>query len=134
MRIWTVHLPRAAETPARPPNASARPPVLVREGFSWVAFLLALPWLLWHRLWLEAVAYLGLVLLLAAFVPEAAALPVALALQFLLGAQAQDLRRAALARRGRPAAHVVAAPDEDLALARLLDARPELGAALVAAA
>ncbi|TDH62014.1 DUF2628 domain-containing protein [Dankookia rubra] len=128
MRIWTVHLPRGAATPAR----ARRMPVLVREGFAWGAFLFALPWLLLHRLWLEAIGYLGLVLLLAAFVPEAAALPVALALQFLIGAHAQDLRRAALARRGRPAAHVVAAADQDAALARLLDARPDLARSLPA--
>jgi uncharacterized protein DUF2628 len=128
MRIWTVHLPRGAVTPAR----ASRAPVLVREGFAWGAFLFALPWLLLHRMWLEAIGYLGLVLLLAAFVPEAAALPVALALQFLVGAHAQDLRRAALARRGRPAAHVVAAADEDSALARLLDARPDLARAVLA--
>src|SRR6478672_4603582 len=98
MRILSVHLPRGSGVAARP----SRAPVLVREGFSWGAFLFALPWLLLHRMWLEAIGYLGLVLLLAAFVPEAAALPVALALQFLVGAEAQDLRRAALARRGRP--------------------------------
>ncbi|MDO9710847.1 DUF2628 domain-containing protein [Paracraurococcus lichenis] len=126
MRIWTVHLPRGAGDAARSRHA----PVLVPEGFAWGAFLLALPWLLWHRLWLEAVAYIGIVLLLAALVPEEAAFPIALALQFLLGAHARDLRRAALARQGRPAAHVLAAPDEDLALARLLDARPELARGL----
>ena len=128
MRIWTVHLPRGAVTPAR----TSRAPVLVREGFAWGAFLLTLPWLLLHRMWIEAIGYLGLVLLLAAFVPEAAALPVALALQFLVGAQAQDLRRAALARRGRPAAHVVAAADQDAALARLLDVRPDLARSVLA--
>ena len=63
---------------------------------------------------------------------HAAALPVALALQFLVGAHAQDLRRAALARRGWRAAHVVAAADEDLALARLIDARPEFARAALA--
>ncbi|WP_431272096.1 DUF2628 domain-containing protein [Dankookia sp. P2] len=128
MRIWTVHLPRGSATAAR----AARAPVLVREGFAWGAFLFALPWLLLHRMWIEAIGYLGLVLLLAAFVPEAAALPVALALQFLVGAHAQDLRRAALARRGRPAAHAVAAADQDAALARLLDARPDLARAVLA--
>lgn len=128
MRIWTVHLPRRSATTARP----ARMPVLVREGFAWGAFLFALPWLLVHRLWIEAIAYIGAVLLLAAFVPQAAALPVALALQFLVGAQAQDLRRAALARRGRPAVHVVAAADEEAALARLLDARPDLARTVLA--
>jgi hypothetical protein len=57
---------------------------------------------------------------------------VALALQFLRAAHAQDLRRAALARRGRPAAHVVAAADQDAALARLLDARPDLARSVLA--
>ena len=128
MRIWTVHLPRGSATAARP----SRAPVLVREGFAWGAFLFALPWLLLNRMWLEAVGYLGVVLLLAAFVPEAAALPVALALQFLVGAHAQDLRRAALARAGRPAAHVVAAADQDAAQARLLDARPDLARSVLA--
>ena len=117
MRVWTVHPPR------EPGEAT---PVLLKEGFAWGAFLLALPWLLWHRLWLEAMAYLGLVLLLGALLPDWAAPPAALALQFLLGVHAQDLRRAALARRGRPATLVVAAADEDSALARLMDARPDL--------
>ena len=140
MRIWTVHLPRGSATAARASPASAQAssrasslaPVLVREGFAWGAFLFALPWLLLHRLWIEAIAYIGVVLLLAAFLPDVAALPVALAVQFLLGAHAQDLRRAALARRGRPAAHVVAAADQDAALARLLDARPDLARAVLA--
>jgi hypothetical protein len=133
MRIWTVHLPRGPATAARASRrASARAPILVREGFAWGAFLFALPWLLLHRLWIEAVAYVGVVLLLAAFLPEVAALPVALALHFLLGAHAQDLRRAALARRGRPAAHVVAAAEQDAALARLLDARPDLARSVLA--
>jgi hypothetical protein len=128
MRIWTVHLPRGTALPARARNA----PVLVREGFSWGAFLLALPWFLAHRMWLESAGYLGLVLRLAALVPGWAALPAALALQVLVGAHAQDLRRASLARRGRPAAHVVAAPDAEMALARLLEARPDLARALPA--
>ena len=38
MRVWTVHARAAA-------SRRARPPVLVPEGFSWGAFLFALPWL-----------------------------------------------------------------------------------------
>ena len=53
MRIWTVHLPRGSATTARTPRA----PVLVREGFSWGAFLFALPWLLLHRLWITGEEY-----------------------------------------------------------------------------
>ncbi|RAI57727.1 DUF2628 domain-containing protein [Roseicella frigidaeris] len=133
MRIWTVHLPRSARSAARVPDAALpREPILVREGFSWGAFLFGPLWLLRHRLWLEAAAWIGLALLLAILVPAPWRLPVLLALQFLLGAEAQDLRRAALGRRGWRAAHVVAAPAEELALARLFEARPELLRSLAA--
>ncbi|MBV1796966.1 DUF2628 domain-containing protein [Siccirubricoccus sp. G192] len=119
MRVWTVHAPAAA-------SRRARPPVLVPEGFSWGAFLFALPWLLLHRLWLEALIYVAAVLLLVLLLPPPAGPVAAVALQFLLGAHAQDLRRRALARRGYAQPHVVVAPNADLALARLLDARPDL--------
>jgi hypothetical protein len=140
MRVWTVHTPPEALRLARDdqdmPAAGrrARPPVLVREGFAWLAFFFALPWLLWHRLWLETVIYLGLVAILAALVPAGAALPVALALQFLLGAHARDLQRWSLARRGYVQAHVVAERDADRALLRLIEAQPDLAPALARAA
>lgn len=140
MRVWTVHTPPEAPRLARAnedvPAADrpARPPVLVREGFAWLAFFFTLPWLLWHRLWLEAVIYLGLVAILAALVPAGAALPVALALQFLLGAHARDLKRWSLARRGYVQAHVVAERDADRALLRLIEAQPDLAPALARAA
>ena len=130
MRVWTVHIPPGGDTPARQPAA----PVLVREGFSWGAFLFGLPWLLANRLWLEAAGYLGLVLLLGALLPGYARLPVLLGLELLLGLEARDLRRAALARRGWTEAHVVSEATEDLALARLLAARPDLIPAAAAAA
>jgi hypothetical protein len=119
MRVWTVHAPAAA-------SRRARPPVLVPEGFSWGAFLFALPWLLFHRLWLATLVYVAVVLLLVLFLPEPAGTVAAVAVQFLLACHAQDLRRRALARRGYRLAHVVAERDTDLALARLLSARPEL--------
>jgi hypothetical protein len=131
MRVWTVHTPPEAERLARAADASAsaveaRLPVLVPEGFAWLAFLFGLPWLLWHRLWLEAAIYLGGLAILTLLLPALAMLPASLALQVLLGAHAQDLRRLALARRGYSQPHVVAERDADRALARLLEARPEL--------
>jgi hypothetical protein len=144
MRVWTVHVPSAApvapaggghaptiEPAAGRASASA---VLLRQGFAWGAFLFGPLWLLRHRLWLEAVIWLGLALLLAGLAPGWALAPTALALQFLLGASAQDLRAAALARRGFTGPLVVAAEDIDHALARLLRARPELAPALARAA
>jgi hypothetical protein len=131
MRSWTVHAPPAAGSR---PGQPAAPAILVPEGFSWGACLLTLPWLLWHRLWLAAVIYAAAGLALAALLPPAAILPVGLAAQFLLGAHGQDLRRAALARRGWRLAHVVAAPDADRALARVVEAAPDLAPGLIRAA
>ena len=120
MRVWTVHYPPAD---ARPAGPEAGLPVLVPEGFAWLAFLFGLPWLLWHRLWWEALAYLGIMALLTALAPATAATPAGLALHLLLGFQARDLWRAGLARRGWREAQVVAERDADRALARVLEAR-----------
>ncbi|GGC59037.1 hypothetical protein GCM10011504_41570 [Siccirubricoccus deserti] len=129
MRVWTVHIPSAAPAAAGQAPVGG-PAVLLRQGFAWGAFLLGPLWLLRHRLWLEAVIWLGLALLLSGLAPAWTLPPAILALQFLLGASAQDLRAAALARRGLPEALVVAAEDLDHALARLLRARPDLAPAL----
>jgi len=146
MRVWTVHTGRGAAKagaadPARPdpvPEAghdtAARPPVLVPEGFSWLAFFFSLLWLAWHRLWLAALGYLALALVLGLVLPPGPGFVAGLALQFLLGAHAHDLRRRKLARRGYVQTGVVAAPDQDRALARLLEARPELTGPLALAA
>jgi hypothetical protein len=138
MRIWTVHADRRAEAnaPAEGSPAAApapRPPVLVPERFAWGAFFLGALWLLWHRLWLATLGYLLLAFALALVVPPAAAWPAAFGLQWLLGAQANDLRRWTLARRGFRLAGVVAARDEDAALARLVEQQPALGAPLLRA-
>ena len=125
MRVWTVHVPPAADRAGRP---SRRPPVMVREGFSWGAFLFGPFWLLAHRLWLPALLWFvaAAAAVLLASIGGALALP---ALQFLLGCHARDLRRRALARRGYALAHVVAERDEERALARLVAARPDLAPA-----
>ena len=103
----------------------------VPEGFAWLAFLFGLPWLLWHRLWLEAVIYVAGLAILAALLPVKPLVVAAVAVQWLLGAEAQDLRRAAMARRGFRQAHVVAEADADRALARVLAMQPELSPAPV---
>jgi hypothetical protein len=153
MRIWTVHTDRrdappvAGGTAAAPAasvpeagsdtgrgGAPARPPVLVPERFSWIAFLLPLLWLLWHRLWLAALLYALAAVALGLMLPSGPDFAAAAALHLLLGCHAQDLRRRALTRRGYVLAGVVAAPDEDSAFARLLDRRPALAAPLAGAA
>ncbi|TIW44359.1 MAG: DUF2628 domain-containing protein, partial [Mesorhizobium sp.] len=38
-----------------PPGLGEKPDVtFVRDGFSWLGFLVSPLWLLWHRLWIEA--------------------------------------------------------------------------------
>ena len=116
MRVYTAHLPPAA----------AAAPVLLREGFAWGACLFGGVWLAAHRLWLAALIWFGLAVLGALLLPSWALAPVGLAAALLLGFHGQDLRRAALSRRGWQPGEVVAASDAEAALARLLDARPEL--------
>ena len=91
-----------------PPGASeddaAERAVMVRDGFSLVAFILPLVWLLWHRLWIEAfVAFVASVVLMAlgettgfAFAGAALSLLVSL----FVALEGPALRIAALRRRG----------------------------------
>ncbi|MGQ4274324.1 DUF2628 domain-containing protein [Terrihabitans sp. B22-R8] len=100
MRIWTVHEPRSAK------NALERADrlVVVKDGFSWLAFFFSLPWLLYNRLWLGTLIYL---LVTAAIGLLGAWLPLAGGAEFLLGIipalyagfEGNDLRRRKLARR-----------------------------------
>ncbi len=126
MRIWTVQPPPAGSQAGNGRRSEPRLPVLIPEAFSWAALLFGPLWLLAHRLWLEAALVLGVTLLAGLLLPAALAVPALVAAQLLLGLHAQDLRRAALARRGQAVAHVVAELNADRALARLLDARPDL--------
>jgi len=126
MRVWTVHVPPSVTDASG--RRLRRVPVLVREAFSWGAFLFGPFWLLAHRLWLAALLWFVAVPAAALLLPAGAAavLPV---LQFLLGCHARDLLRRALARRGYTEAHVVVERDGERALARLIGERPELASA-----
>ncbi|MBI0434795.1 DUF2628 domain-containing protein [Roseomonas sp. KE0001] len=143
MRAWTVHAPlppapapRASVPPAGAMPVGAMPEapprrgrlVLVPEGFSWLAALLPPLWFLMHRLWLVLLLWLALAVLAAVLLPAAVTPYVLIAAQILIGLQAQDLRRWSLARRGLPVAAVVLGGDEEAALLRALDRRPELAA------
>lgn len=117
MRTYTAHL-RERSTP-----------VLVREGFSIAAALLGPAWLLAQRAWIAGV--LSLCAWVAAMLlPTPAVGIAALALVWMQGVFGRDLLRWSLSRRGYRMEHVLAARDEDGALARLLAARPDLTASL----
>jgi hypothetical protein len=79
--------------------------VLVRDGFSFNAFLLPVAWLLLHRLWFEALAALALTLAAGALATYLGGHPLlgwtlSLLTQIYFGLEAQTLRIAALRRRG----------------------------------
>jgi hypothetical protein len=78
--------------------------VLVKDGFSWPAFFFTLVWALWHRLWLFALIVaasgvaIGLVSEMLTLDPLTDA-AIGLAWSVLIGFEANDARRRALARR-----------------------------------
>ena len=116
MTSWTVHLRPDAE------------PVLLREGWSWGAFLLGPLWLLSQRAWVPGVVVLALTLAFSALAPAPTRAVLALGLGTLLGLLGRDLVRWSLERRGYQLAHVLAARDEGGALGRLLAVRTDLAA------
>jgi hypothetical protein len=88
----------------------------VREGFSWVALLVPLVWLLYHRMWIEFVVlilvYVGLQLAFGGDAQgQALTTWAALALSVLFAFEANDLRTASLERRGYRLAGVVSGRD-----------------------
>jgi hypothetical protein len=115
MKIWTAHL------------RQGQPPTLVREGFSLGAFLFGPLWLALHRAWIPAVLAFAASVLIVKLSGPPAGLVVFLGLMTLLGLSGRDLVRWSLARRGYVIVHAVVARSEEAALARLLNARPELG-------
>jgi hypothetical protein len=117
MRFYTVHV-----RPGRPGGDADL--VLVREGFSWPAFLFGPLWALWHFLWLPLLAWLAAGLAVG-FVADLFGAPadalIMLAFAVLVGLHANDTRRWVLGRHGYRFEAVVAAPDIEAATQRFLD-------------
>lgn len=124
MRVYTIHLRHGGLNPDRDL-------VAVKEGFSWPAFWLSVPWALWHRMWLAALAFLVVGLAVEAAIgalgldPESLGV-VALGIACAIGFLANDLRRSALVRRGFVPAGVAVGANADEALHRFLQSRPEI--------
>ena len=119
MKTYTLHVP----ADAAPGDADALEDAeLVRDGFSWGAFVFTFLWFFWHRAWLAGLAILAG---LAALSVLLAALPVGgtagfaawLLLGILIGLEASSLRRWTLRKR-KPVADVVAASNRDEAEAK----------------
>jgi hypothetical protein len=122
MRVYTVHL--------RCPGPD-EDLILIREGFSWMAFLFTWIWALWNRLWLFAAGLFAANAAVAATVWAFGLHPwgqasLTLAVSIGAGYLAFDQRRRALEARGFEPMGVVAAPDLDAATRRFLDEHPVL--------
>lgn len=96
-KIYTVH----TNSWSAAPDGDA---VLIKEGFSWPAFLFGPIWALWHGMWRTAIALLLLSAAVsgAAFfagLTEAGDFALSMGLQVAMGLWANDWRRYVLARR-----------------------------------
>ena len=128
MKLYAVHLRRHGLDPDRDV-------VLVKEGFSWPAFLLSFVWALWHRLWLaaalivlaQAAVSLGIYLLHPDPLSQAV---LSLGLAAIIGYLAADFRQHKLAGQGFAFAGVVGGSNIDQAYRRFLDNEPALAADL----
>jgi hypothetical protein len=103
--------------------------VVIKEGFSWGAFVFNFLWALWHRLWLASLALLVVMLAIDAAadflgVNQVLAAVIELAVSLWVGFNANDWQRRALERRGYALGAVIAAPNADAALRRFVDLAP----------
>jgi hypothetical protein len=114
VKIWTAH-----EKPKSPP-------VLLHEGFSIGALIFGPLWLAVHKCWVPAGVTFLLTLLILFLTNPPASIVLLLGLALLLGFSGRDLVRWSVTRRGYLESNVVTGRDEDEALGRLLEARPDL--------
>lgn len=94
----------------------------VRDGFVLLGLLFPFFWLLWHRLWIEAVVVLAVLLCISAAGELSGFTLTAMLLSFLVslyvGLEGSALRQWALRRRGWRDSAVIDAVDEDEAMTR----------------
>jgi hypothetical protein len=119
LRIWTAHL--------RPGAA----PVLLPEGFAWGGLVFGPLWLLAHRAWIPATVDFALGALVVLLAGDALRPLLLVTLAVAQGVFGRDLVRWSLERRHYALLHVVAARNEEAAILRLLQRRPDLGGAFV---
>ncbi len=120
MRVYTVHVRRDAT----PGDASAfDEAILVRDGFTFPAFLFTALWFFFHRLWIAGLGVLLAVIAFGFLIDALALAPLAafgahLLLASLIGLEASSLRRWTYARNGMPAVDIVAGIDYEEAEAK----------------
>jgi hypothetical protein len=115
MAVYTVHQPPLRKSENTPDPARF---TFVRDGFYVWGFLLSFFWMLRHRLWLVAVLFVALSVLIEAGLRYAGVASgwrtlVLVAIAFLVGLEGATLRRWTLKRRGWTNVGVVVADDPD---------------------
>jgi hypothetical protein len=100
MTIYAVLAPpaRAGSTDLEPDRFR-----FIKEGFCWPAFAIAIPWLIWHRMWLVLILYVLVtvaVFALAGHAPLPVAWTAMVLFGVLVGLEGNNLRRWTLERRG----------------------------------
>lgn len=101
MAVYTVHAPASFGVDVRTTPDRI---VFIRDGFYFWAFIAAIIWLLWHRLWLATLGYLVLIVaaqlsLMALGASNVTQLIVFSVIALLLGFEAGSLWRWTLTRR-----------------------------------
>ena len=101
MKTFTVHYPAEASVSM---TGLARDTILVKEGFSWPAFLVPFLWLIYKRMWIVLAGYIAIQLILAGIAavlgtPDQVAMVCSLALSAVLGFEGNNLYRWTLNRR-----------------------------------
>ncbi len=115
MVTYTLHVPEGTR-PGDPDGLERA--ALVKDGFSWGAFIFTFLWFFVNRLWIAGLGVLVVLIAFAALLNVLDVHPLAatfaqLLLGILIGLEANSLKRWTYARRGRPPVAVVAATDRE---------------------
>ncbi|MGJ4890251.1 DUF2628 domain-containing protein [Bradyrhizobium sp. HKCCYLRH3099] len=122
MPVYTVHAPLAAGADLRSTDRF----VFIRDGFHLWAAVLGAVWLAWHRLWLAALGWIVLVIVVDVVlarigVGAGAIASVDLLMAILLGLEASTLKRWSYSRNKWRQLDVVVADDVDAAERRFFE-------------
>ena len=123
MAVYTVHEPppKRFEQTSDPERFA-----FVRDGFSFSAFFFGPFWMLWHRMWLVLLGYIGVTVVLELMfslldTTTGPRLVAGFLLALLVGMEAATLRRFTLGRRRSTNLGVIVADDLEAAERRFFD-------------
>jgi hypothetical protein len=124
MAVYTVHAP--ASYYATDVRTTPDKLVFVRDGFYFWAFVAAIVWLIWHRLWLALLGYLAIsviaeIVMSMLRIGSGTRLVVMVVFALLVGLEAGSLRRWKLSRGKWRQLDIVVADSEEAAERRFFE-------------